>query len=163
MQEAILSIRDEVIIRPATEWDISSILPLLLEWTEESPFKSFGKSDNKRNPKAGVWVAEMIRYQLFMVAEYEEKVIGGISIREHTYPWDDQTKVLCADFLMVLKDYRETGAGMKLIKALKDIADSAGLPATLGMNMAVDIEKKNRLMRMNGFVLTGNNYLYGGQ
>jgi len=159
MQEGTLSTSEkkELIIRKANILDISAIIPILHAWTMESPYAEFGRV----TPSTGVWVAQMIKNQLFLVAEYDEKIIGTAGVREHTYPWDDTTTILNVDFIMVLQGYRETGAGLKLIEALKDISKAANMPISMGINHGIDVEKKDRFMHMCGFVFTGGNYLYG--
>ena len=154
-----MSIADkkEVIVRKANILDISAIIPILHAWTLESPYSEYGRV----SPSTGVWVAKMIKNHLFLVAEYNDKIIGSVGIREHTYPWDDTTTILNVDFIMVLQEYRETGAAMKLIDAIKDISKIACMPIQMGINHGIDVEKKDRFMSICGFVFTGGNYLYG--
>lgn len=150
--------KKEVTVRNANVLDISAIIFILHSWTLESPFKEYGHVTSA----TGVWVADMIKNQMFIVAEYDDKIIGTACISKNTYPWDDTTAILDVDFINVLKDYRRTGAGIKIMERLKEISRNTKTPMSLGIIHGIEVEKKDRFMTINGFVFTGGNYLYRG-
>lgn len=158
MQEAILSTIDKPVVRFATAYDISQVVDLLGQWTEEAAINVCGTV----SPSTGVWVAQMIRDQLVLVVDFDGQVVGTLIVRDHFFPWDERTRVLFMEVLMVNKNYRKTGAGKLLVDCLKGIADKENLAIMLGFSNGTDLDKKDRFIKMCGFTPMGGNYLYGG-
>jgi len=159
MREAILSTanKSEVIIRRATEWDITNVLTLVALWIEEAAHSFIGNVC----PSTGVYAAECIRSKLVLLAECEKEIIGILILKENIQPWDENVRFIVDEIFFVRKEYRASNAARLLLSKYKQILDDSGMSGILIMDNGTDMARKDKFMQRYGFKRVGCSYSYG--
>jgi len=137
-------------VRNAELTDITSMLYLLNVMQMES-----GKNNVDWFKVAHV-VVDCIRQRLVMVYTTDEGVIIGSIGGAVTSEWYSEESLLGDYWFFVHPDYRVSPAAFQLMKAWKELGNSANLTVKAGHTLGDKLEEKDNLFTKLGFKKTGS-------
>ena len=150
---------NEIIITNANLLDHSEVLKLLIKWFDESLIDGVPKVC----AFTGIWLSDMIANQIVLIATLNQEIVGTLGLKMGFFPWNNQQKVIFADFIMTEPTKRHLKVADKLIKEAKNIAESLKLTLVAGHFTGRYAELKDKyLEKMHGFTYGGSNFFYKG-
>ncbi len=143
-------------LRFADAGDVPECVEIGREFWDVSPYVG----QVPYNPDAvGDLLGKLIEKDLFVVAEFEEEIVGVAGILLGPLPFDPSIRVATELFWYVRPGVREFGVGEAMLSNLEAVARSKGATLfAMGTMQSSNPEGAERLLLKNGYKQTEKTY-----